>query len=243
MYIYGKQPVLELLRSEHAVMRLLLAVGLESRIRELVDQKIAGRNIPVEYLPKEALQRFCGPVVHQGFVAEIKAYAYISETGFFEKITAVDKPLILVMDQIQDVHNMGAIIRTAEVAGVTAVVLPEKGSAKINETVAKTSAGAIFHCPIHQTGDLRALLEKMAGMQLEIMALVPHRQKTIYMADLNKPLVIVVGSEGRGVRKNLLAFCSQKLSIRQYGRLDSLNVSVAAALALFEALRQRSLLT
>jgi 23S rRNA (guanosine2251-2'-O)-methyltransferase len=243
MYIYGKQPVLELLRSQHAVMRLLLATNLESQTKLLVKQKIVDRHIPLEYYPKEQLQRFCGAVVHQGIVAEIKTYAYIGKADLLQKISNRDKPLVLVLDQIQDVHNMGAIIRTAEVAGITAVIIPEKGSAQMNETVAKTSAGAIFHCPIHQTDDLPSLLVGIAGMGLEIVAMVPHQDKTIYAADLNKPLAVVVGSEGRGVRKNLLAYCSRKLSIRQHGRLDSLNVSVATALVLFEALRQRSLLT
>jgi 23S rRNA (guanosine2251-2'-O)-methyltransferase len=239
MYIYGKQPVLELLHSQHKVVRLILAKGLALPMEHRMAKQAELKDIPIQYQKKEEMQRFCGSVVHQGIAAEIRDYQYINEMSLMKKILNQQKPLVLILDQIQDVHNVGAIIRSAEVAGVTAVILPEKGSAGINETVAKTSAGAIFHCAIHQTSDLMALLDKIAGMHLDIIAMVPNQEKTIYKVDLNKPLAILVGSEGRGVRKNLLPYCSQKLSIRQYGRLDSLNVSVATALVLFEAQRQR----
>ena len=239
MYIYGKQPVLELLRSDHAVIRLMVAKTLEPRTAHTLKNRAEAKKILFQEYQKNDLQRFCGSVVHQGIVAEIKAYAYVKEEILIKKISVESNPLVLILDQVQDVHNVGAIIRSCEIAGITALILPEKGSVRINETVAKTSAGAIFHCAIHQASDLHALLVKIAEMDLTIVAMVPHQELTIYEANLKKPLAVLVGSEGRGVRKNLLPYCSQKLSIQQYGRLDSLNVSVATALVLFEARRQR----
>jgi len=239
MYIYGKQPVFELLHSQHNVLRLILAKGLALPIEQRIIKQAKLKDIPVQYQKKEEMQRFCGSVVHQGIAAEIIDYQYINEILLMKKILSQEKPLVLILDQIQDVHNVGAIIRSAEVAGVTAVILPEKGSAGINETVAKTSAGAIFHCPIHQTRQLPDMLVRLARSHLHIIAMVPGQKETIYTANLDKPLAVIMGSEGRGVRKNLLTYCSEKLSIRQYGRLDSLNVSVATALVLFESQRQR----
>jgi 23S rRNA (guanosine2251-2'-O)-methyltransferase len=239
MFIYGKQPVFELLRSQHAVTRLIVAKNMEPQTIHAVKKIADSKNIPIQYVHKKELQQYCGAVLHQGIVAEMNSYAYISESMLFKKISGQEKPLILILDQIQDVHNVGAIIRSAEVAGVTAVILPEKGCAGINETVAKTSAGAIFHCPIHQSTQLPEILVKIAHRNLHIVAMVPGQKKTIYTENLNKPLAVIMGSEGRGVRKNLLTYCSEKLSIRQYGLLDSLNVSVATALVLFEAQRQR----
>ena len=218
-----------------------MAEYLDSRTERAIIKYTDKRAIPVHHFRKNELQRFCGAVPHQGVVAETGDYKYINKTRLFEKITNTDQALVLILDQIQDVHNVGAIVRTAEVAGITAVIVPEKGGVRINETVAKTSAGAIFHCDIHQTNNVQALLKELAARGLYIAAMVAHQEMTIYQADLKKPLAIVVGSEGKGVRKNLFPFCSYKLSIQQFGRLDSLNVSVATALVLFEARRQRLL--
>jgi len=147
--------------------------------------------------------------------------------------------LLLILDQIQDPHNLGAILRTAEAAGVTAVIIPEKGSAEITGTVAKTSAGAVFHIPVHRTGDLFALTGKLKDRGIKIFTLAPGKQEIIYRCDLNCPLALVIGSEGKGVRKNLQNLSDDTISIPQTGRTGSLNASVSAALIIFESVRQR----
>lgn len=237
--IYGKQPVLEALRSAHQVQRVILGRELEKKNTLPVLNLCEKKGVKIDYMPKAKLQILCGAVVHQGYVAELADYKYLTETGLFDLIGNTAKPLILILDQIQDTHNLGAIIRTAESVNLTALVIAEKGGAEINATVAKTSAGAIFHCPIHRTADLFVFLEKLRATGLKIVGTVMGRQNTIYQADLSDALAVIVGSEGKGIRKNILGHCDEQVSIPMLGRIDSLNVSVSTAVVLFEIIRQR----
>ena len=193
----------------------------------------------VDYMPKAKMQILCGAVVHQGYAAELADYKYLTEPDLLQLIGNTARPLILILDQIQDTHNLGAIIRTAESVNLTALVMAEKGGAEINATVAKTSAGAIFHCPIHRTADLFVFLETLKATGLKIVGTVMGRQNTIYQADLRTGLAVIVGSEGKGIRKNILGHCDEQVSIPMWGRIDSLNVSVSTAVILYEIIRQR----
>jgi 23S rRNA (guanosine2251-2'-O)-methyltransferase len=197
------------------------------------------RNIPVDYMPKAKLQILCGPVVHQGFVARIADFQYLVEEDFFKTLKNQSHPLLLILDQVQDTHNLGAIIRTAESVKLTALVIAEKGGAEINATVVKTSAGAVFHCPVLRTRDLIVCLNKLKSNGIRIIGTVSGKGNMIYRTDLSGSIAIVVGSEGKGVRKNILLSCDEQVSIPMQGKLDSLNVSVSTALVLYEALRQR----
>ena len=239
VYIYGKNPVQEALRSDHRVREIIIARELQQKdagfLRRLAEQK----NIRIKVVAKAHLQKYCGPVVHQGVAAAMDPFAYITESELLSLLSSAEHPLILILDQIQDTHNLGAIIRSAALSGVTAVVIPEKVSADINPTVAKTSAGAVFHVPIHQTQRLFDLIDALKAKRLQFAALMPGRDNTIYQLDLRMPLALVVGSEGKGVRKNLLNLCDLRLSIPQMGTLDSLNASVSTAVILFEIMRQR----
>jgi len=199
------------------------------------------REVPVEYMPKAKLQILCGAVVHQGIVAQLTDYKYLSTADFYHVTNSTARPVVLIMDQIQDTHNLGAIIRTAESVNITALVITAKGGAEINATVAKTSAGAVFHCPIHRTEDLIALLNNLKSNGIKIVGTARGREKTIYQTDLATGLAIIVGSEGKGVRKNILAHCDEQVSIPMHGRIESLNVSVSTGVILYEVLRQRLL--
>lgn len=237
--IYGRQPVYEALRSDHPVKKILIARESDKKSIQSLLNLIGQREIPLLYPKKADLQRYCGPVLHQGIVAYLEDFRYLPETELMTIISAARVPFILLLDQIQDPQNLGAIIRSAEVAGVTAIILPEKGSAEINSTVAKTSAGAIFHCPICRSADLAAVMTRLKEAGLTLYAMVAHKNKTIFEADLKRPLGLVIGSEGRGVRKNIEALCDQAISIPGIGKIDSLNASVSTAIVLFEVLRQK----
>lgn len=239
VYIYGKNPVQEALRSDHPVREIIIARELQQKDAGHIRRLAENKNIQIKVVPKAHLQKYCGPVVHQGVVAAMNAYAYITESDLLARVAGAEHPLILFLDQIQDTHNLGAIIRTAALSGVTAVVIPEKVSAEINPTVAKTSAGAVFHVPIHQTQRLFELIDILKSKGLKFAALMPGRENNIYQSDLRIPLALVVGSEGKGVRKNILNQCDLRLTIPQMGKLDSLNASVSTAIILFEIMRQR----
>jgi 23S rRNA (guanosine2251-2'-O)-methyltransferase len=197
------------------------------------------RKIEVEFMAKSKLQSLSGPVVHQGVVARLPYFQYKSDQEIFRMIQKQTQPLVLILDQIQDPHNLGAIVRTAEVAGITAIIIPEKSSGEINATVAKTSSGAIFHIPICRSTNLYKFLEALIESKLRVVAMVPEAPASIYNTDLTVALAIVIGSEGKGVRKNILKYCSLQLAIPGRGRVAALNASVSTAIVLFEALRQR----
>jgi len=239
MYIYGKRPVYEAIRSEQIVRQIYLAKEMQKKDFLRYQELAAKNDVPVTVLSKSQLQKYCGPVVHQGIVAEIPGYRYIENKNLIKNINDAENPLILVLDQIQDTHNLGAIIRTAEICGVTAIIIPEKISAEVNPTVVKTSAGAIFHTNIYRTEDLSKTLDLMKKEKLTFAALMPGRNENIYQTKLDTSLVLLIGSEGAGLRKNLLAYCDLQVSIPQIGRLDSLNASVSTAVVLFEIMRQR----
>jgi 23S rRNA (guanosine2251-2'-O)-methyltransferase len=239
LFIYGKQAVFEVLKSDHPVNEVVLAREMDRKDAEKIHYLSGKRNIKVTYDLKANLQKLCGPVPHQGVVAIIDEFRYLNEKRFIESIQSFQDPFVLILDQIQDPHNLGAIARTAEIAGITAIILPEKGSSSVTSTVAKTSAGAVFHCPIHRTENLPNVMEKLHQKSFMIIAMVPHQQDTIYDTDLRGPLAIVVGSEGKGVRKNIQRLCDKSMSIPGWGKVDSLNVSVSTAVVVFEAVRQR----
>jgi 23S rRNA (guanosine2251-2'-O)-methyltransferase len=237
--IYGKQPVFEALRSEHSVNKIIIAREIDKKDIRKILNFAEKKNIELTYERKANLQRISGPVLHQGIVAILDEFGYLSEKHLLDTIKSSENPFVLILDQIQDPHNLGAIIRTAEIAGLTAIILPEKGSASVTPTVVKTSAGTVFHCLLHRTTDLPGIMEKLRQESLTLIAMVPHRQEMIYETDLKGPLAIVVGSEGQGVRKNIQRLCDKSISIPARGKVDSLNASVSTAVVIFEAVRQR----
>ncbi len=239
LIIYGKQPVLEALQSSHRINQIHLAKEIEKKDSIRISELAKKKKVKIYYSKKAEIQKVCGPVLHQGVAAILDEYNYLDEKNLLDMISSDKSTFLLILDQIQDPHNLGAIIRTAESAGVTGIILPEKGSASVNPTVAKTSAGAVFHCPIYQAMDLQDMIKKLREQNVNVIAMVPHRDDTIYDTDLRGPLAIVVGSEGKGVRKNIQRLCDKSISIPGFGRVDSLNASVSTGIVLFEAVRQR----
>ena len=239
LVVYGKQPVLEALRSVHVMQKIIIAKEIDKKYAQKISSLAEKKNIEVTHEHKANLQKICGPVLHQGIVAIMDEFRYLNEKQLIDIITSTDNPLVLILDQMQDPQNLGAIIRTAEIAGVTAIVLPEKGTASVNATVAKTSVGAIFHSTIIRTNNLVDVIKMLQNEKLTILAMVPHREETIYNTDLKRSLGIIIGSEGKGVRKNIQTLCDGVISIPGRGKVDSLNASVATAVVLFEAVRQR----
>ncbi len=237
--VYGRQPVFELLRSRCTPRKVWLARETEQVDRQRIQKLCSIKNCELEELPKANLQRITGAVLHQGFAAELLHLPLLDDSEFIQLLHREKLPLVLVLDQVQDPHNMGAIFRTAEVAGVTALLLPEKGSAPLNATVAKTSAGALFHLSICRTNNLAGMLSSLKENGLFIFAAETGGNQSIYETEFHQPAAIVIGSEGQGVRKNLLRLCDEKIYIPQFGKVNSLNASVSAAIVLFEIVRQR----
>lgn len=237
--IYGRQPVVEALMSNYKIEQIWLGKDLQGKIVTQIKNLANNRNIEIHFTDKNEIQKLSGPVVHQGMAAILESLKTGSQEELPIFFNNVQNPFVVVLDQIQDPHNMGAILRTAEICGVDAVILPEKGTAQLNHTVAKTSAGAIFHLNIFRISDLEKCFEIFNAYNISSLALMPNAEKSMYQLNFKKPVALVVGSEGKGVRKNISRLCSQKVSIPQFGQVNSLNASVAAAIVMYEIIRQR----
>ncbi len=229
MIIYGRNPVHEALRGPRAVTRIWASRGA-ARAPWLAD--CAAITVSAE---PEALQRLCGSEAHQGLCAEVEAYRYASAEALFQG----QDPLIVALDQVQDPQNLGAIARSAEAAGVTGLVLPERRSVEVTSAVCKASAGAVEHLAVAQTRNLADFLAEAKGAGLWCYGADQEGPADYATMDLSGPLVLVFGSEGKGLRPRVAASCDATVSIPLRGRVQSLSVSAAAAILIFAAARGR----
>jgi 23S rRNA (guanosine2251-2'-O)-methyltransferase len=237
--IFGIRAVSEAIKSGQEFDRVLFRKGLQGvQATELLS--LARKSgILVQFVPPEKLNRITRRN-HQGVVALISPVAYHNleqlVPGLFE---AGKTPLILVLDGITDVRNFGAIARSAECAGVHALVIPQAGSAGIQEDAIKTSAGALMTLPVCRVPRLAETLQFLKNSGIRIIGSAESASESLFGADLKDPVAIVVGSEEKGIHPSVLALCDQVVAIPVHGQIASLNVSVAASLMVYEAVRQR----
>ena len=237
--IYGRQPLIEALRSGIEVEQVWLAEGLQGASVHRITGLIRRNEIPVQTVQKNDIQKITGPVVHQGVAASVILNLIPDDKKLSALLKSKENPFVLILDQVQDLHNLGAILRTAEISGVDAVLMPFKGSPEITAAAAKTSAGALFHVPVYRSEDLLETFNTLQSMNIKIFAALPHSEHSMYQVDFSGPCAILVGNEGQGVRRNLLPFCDETVYIPQFGKIQSLNASVSTAVLLYEAVRQR----
>jgi len=246
-YIYGLSPVMEALKARRrTIHKILVATGsAPSRLQEL--SEIARRaSISIERRDRRSLDELTRNANHQGVVALVaeKQGAAKKSSGYVESDRILssmsDPPLLVLLDGIEDPHNLGAILRTCEGAGVDGIFIPEHRAAGLNETVAKTSAGAVEYVKVARVTNLVPLIEQLKELGIWVLA-VEGGAETLYADfDFRVPLALVMGSEGKGVRRLVREKCDSVVSIPMHGHLNSLNVSVAAGIVLFEVLRQRN---
>lgn len=238
--IYGKNAVLECLKSDQTVDILYIST--------LEDEKQAGyytamakeKNAVIKRIPPEKLEELTGTRRHQGIAAIVSLLEYSDAKDFLQ--IARDRgedPFILIADGIEDPHNLGAIIRTAEAAGVHGLVIPKRGGVQVNATVQRASAGAASHLPIARVGNLANVVRELKKEGLFCYA-ADMQGDEIYRINLRGPIVIIVGSEGNGVSRLLKDLSDGRVALPMKGSVGSLNASVAAALALYEVVRQRA---
>ena len=206
-----------------------------------MDNYIVGRNAVKEALKSgRSIQRILvsEDKVKTG-LADIVGLAKSQELGEVLQETTHEVPLLILTDGVEDPHNMGAIIRTAECVGATAVLIPKRHNAPINATVAKTSAGAIEQIPLVQIGNVAQTIKQLQKQGFWVMGAHMEGDRTLYEADMTIPTVIVIGNEGKGISRVVKEACDFLVTIPMYGNLNSLNASVAAAVLMYEAVRQR----
>lgn len=237
-FIYGRNPILEALNEGVRIDSLLIQNGIEGSAKKVVG-KAREKGIKIKYASKKDLDRITD-ANHQGIIAFVEVYRYAQINDMLNSmLNAEEKPFVVVLDGIEDPHNMGAIIRTAEAAGVQGVIIPENRSASVNETVVKTSTGAVFHMPVAKVTNLSRTIDTLKDKGFWIYGL-DMDGADYYKEDLTGPVALVVGSEGNGLSRLVKEKCDVIMSIPMMGKTNSLNASNAAAIAIYEVRKQRN---
>lgn len=239
--IYGKHPVLEALKAVKGIEKILLIHGVRSpEINEI--KKLARKaEIPVQNVPGQKLKSITAKS-HQGVIAFLSLLQYYSVEDVMLK--AYDEgrtPLFLLLDNITDVRNFGAIARSAEVTGVDALIVPQKGGALINEDAIKTSAGALNLIHVCKVRSLIEATDYLKLNGIRIFAADEKAKEKVYGVDFTMPVAVIIGAEGKGINRELIDKADESFSIPMSGKIGSFNVSVAAGIILYEVLRQRSI--
>jgi 23S rRNA (guanosine2251-2'-O)-methyltransferase len=230
----GIHPITEALRAARPLERVLVAQGAGGpRVQEIIDAARRA-SVPVRFEPRGALDRLAGTPAHQGVVAVAAAKEYL---GFD---AAASSELVVVLDGVEDPHNLGAIIRTAHAAGAGAVVIPERRAAGITDVVAKAAAGALEHLPVSRVTNINRALEDLKKRGFWIYGLDERGKEPYDRVEYAEPTALVFGGEGKGLHEQVRKHCDALVSIPMAGQIPSLNVSVAAGVVLFEWKRRRS---
>ncbi|PKA83461.1 23S rRNA (guanosine2251-2'-O)-methyltransferase [Ulvibacter sp. MAR_2010_11] len=239
--IFGIYPIQEALSSEVIIDKLYVQKGIDNPKIDAIVKTLEHKEASISFVPIEKLNKLTHGN-HQGIVAVTSPIAFSSLEEIVEKVLLAKKqPLFLILDQISDVRNFGAILRTAECTGVDAVIIQKKGGAPITGDTVKTSAGAIFKIPICKVDHIKDALFYLQGSGISIVAATEKAKKNVFDLDLKKPLAFILGSEGKGVSTSVLNLVDEKAALPLLGEINSLNVSVACGAFLYEVVRQQQL--
>ncbi|NLY10138.1 MAG: 23S rRNA (guanosine(2251)-2'-O)-methyltransferase RlmB [Firmicutes bacterium] len=234
----GRQPVLELLRTGKTINRLMVAKGEHHGSIKQIIALAKERNIVLQLVERQYLNKLSETGAHQGVIAQISPIEYLELDDVLEANQGNKNAFYLVLDGISDPHNLGSLIRTAETSGVTAVIIPKHRAAGVTATVIKTSAGAAFHLPICRVTNLAMTIKTLKENGCWIVG-ADMDGTTMYQQDLTGPIALVVGSEGKGMSELVKKSCDFIVSIPMFGKINSLNASVAGGLIMYEIVRQR----
>jgi 23S rRNA (guanosine2251-2'-O)-methyltransferase len=241
-YIWGRNPVAEALAAGNRVKKILLADGLReaTSVANIVHTANA-QHIPIETVSRSRLDQISKGAVHQGCIAVVEERKYAQLDDILELATRKQQPpFLLILDAIQDVNNLGSLLRTAEAAGIHGVVIPEHRSAEVNATVVKTSAGASEHLLIAQQTNITHTIDTLKKHNIWVVGLAGEARQLYTQANLTGALALVVGNEGKGLSRLVREHCDLLIRLPMHGHIDSLNAAVAGSIALYEALRQRA---
>lgn len=237
--IFGRNPVLELLKSDKSINKILIAVGSEKGSVVEIIKAAKQKRVPIQQVERSHLDKMFPGQKHQGVAAMVAPVDYVEWQDILERAREKNEdPLIIILDEIEDPHNLGAILRTADAVGAHGVIIPKRRAVPLTEGVAKASAGAVEYVPVARVANIVQVIEKLkkegcwvAGTSLN--------GKLLYEQDLKGPLVVVIGSEGKGLAKLTEEKCDFLVKIPMLGQINSLNASVATGVVLYEVARQR----
>ena len=238
-FIYGLHPVTEAIKSGKEIDRVLFKKGLQGAFSAELLQLVRANDIPFQFVPQEKLDRITRKN-HQGVIALVTEISYQTLENLVQMVFEDGKtPFFLILDGITDVRNFGAICRSAECAGVHGIIIPRQGSAQINEEAVRTSAGALLRIPICRERSLKNTANFLKESGVKLIAASEKAADNFFKGDYSAPLAIIMGSEETGISPELLRICDQIVKIPMQGDISSLNVSVAAGILIYEALRAR----
>lgn len=241
IYIYGKNPVSEALKSEpERIDKIFVRNSIKDASISDIFTLASNNRIPVNHVPGNKLYELVGKVNDQGIVALMSAVEYKDFGEWLSEIDTAAYPGILLLDEIEDPHNLGAILRTAAAAGISAVLVPKHRQAPVNATVFKTSAGTAGRIPIVRVGNLNQCIMDLKDAGFWIAGLDSGGDTELWSLEVDRPLAFVIGNEGSGIRKKTLEHCDYRITIPMYNKVESLNASVSAALISYEWRRKKN---
>jgi len=239
-WIAGKHPVLEALKSGYTLNKIWLAEHLQRTQVTAILEEAKARGVVVQYADKRKLDQMVPGTAHQGVVAQGAAAAYVEVDDLLDRAAELgEAPLLVLLDEVEDPHNLGSVLRTADCTGVHGVIVPKRRSASLSAVVAKTSAGAVAYVPVARVSNMVQTIERLKEAGVWVAGAAGEAQDDVYRANLTGPLAIVIGNEGRGLSRLVRESCDFLVSLPMSGRINSLNASVAAGVLLYEAVRQR----
>lgn len=237
--IYGTRAVMEAILAGKTIERIMIQSGLANDLIKELIHTAKNHNVQINYVPAEKLKRMSSRN-HQGVICILSSVSYSSLDNVIDKVFSDGRePFLLLLDRVTDVRNFGAIARTAECAGVDAIVIAEKGNAPIGSDAMKTSAGALNHVAVCRERDLKRTIKLLHDSGIRVVACTEKTDKNLYEINLAGPVALIMGSEEDGISDELLRSADELAKIPLKGKIGSLNVSVAAGVALYEVVRQK----
>ena len=238
-FLYGTRPVIEAIKAEKEIDKVFVQKGLQGEVYQELMDLIKEHDVPYQYVPIEKLNKLTMKN-HQGVACFVSIISYTPIENLIPMIYEKgETPLVLILDRITDVRNFGAIARTAECAGVDAIIIPSRGGAQINSDALKTSAGALHNIPVCRSENLKSTIDFLKKSGLQIIAATEKAGDYHFKIDYTPPTAIIMGSEEDGISPEYLRMADYKVSIPILGQIESLNVSVACGVLIYEALKQR----
>ncbi len=238
-FIYGIHSIFEAIRANRHFEKIYIKRGFKSELLGELSRFLRENTIPCQYVPVEKLNRLTRKN-HQGIIAQVSEIEYVN----IEKLIPViyekgEAPFVLILDRVTDIRNFGAVARTAECAGVDAIVIPNKGAARVHSDAIKTSSGALHLIPVCRTFNLTETVKFLRNSGLQIVAVTEKAEDIYYNADYTSPVALILGAEDKGINPDLLRLADKSVKIPMFGSVGSLNVSIAASVVIYEIVRQR----
>lgn len=240
-YIAGKHSVLEALRSGRTINKIWIAENAQKQLTQPIIGEAKQQGVIVQTVDKRKLDQMVEGVQHQGVVAQVAAYDYVEVDDILARAREKqEEPFILILDEIEDPHNLGSILRTADCTGVHGVIIPKRRSVGLTATVSKTSAGAIEYVPVARVTNISQTIEKLKEQGVWVGGADVEAKQNVYQSNFNMPIALVIGNENKGMGRLIKERCDFLVKLPMFGQINSLNASVAASVLMYEVVRQRT---